>query len=151
MKITKSQLRQLIKEELETVLSENSALTREGQVGDMFRQVGRDFVGKLKSAQDMRKYVDRLVRGPRPIPARYDPSRSDKFSSNAENLLGSLKAHGVDWMRPSAGGEEIADHKELRKVIEAYKEEPRAQYENFETAMLKLKNALDAYIRGEKL
>ena len=141
MKLTKRQLRKIIKEELETVLSENSAITREG-IGDMFRQVGRDFVGKLKDAQEMRHLVARLVD---------DTPRSDKFFGNAENLLGSLRAHGVDWMRPAAGGVEIVDHKELRRVIEAYKEDPFGQYENFQTAMLKLKNALDAYIRGEKL
>ena len=144
MKITKTQLKQIIKEELGTVLSENSAITREG-IGDMFRQVGRDFVGKLKTAQEMRHLVNRLVNMPDYMPG------GNKFFGTSEQLLGLLKAHGVDWMRPQADGEQIIDVDELSKIIEAYKENPSGQHEAFDSAMRSLKNALDAYIRGEKL
>ena len=145
MKITKAQLKQIIKEELETVLSENSAITREG-IGDMFRQVGRDFVGKLKTAQEMSHLVNRLVN----MQTDYMPG-SKEFFGASEHLIGLLKAHGVDWMRPSAGGTRIVDADELKRVIDAYKDDPSGQFEAFDSAMRSLKNALDAYIRGEKL
>ncbi len=140
MKITQSRLKQIIREEIQ------KELRREGGFGDMFRQVGRDFVGKLKYAKKMQNEVNKLVN----IDPWNDP-RSNEFFGSSEHLIGLLEAHGVDWMSPEAGGEEIVDPGELRRVIEAYKEDPSGQYENFESVMRNLKNALDAYIKGQKL
>lgn len=137
MKITKRQLRRLVKEEMQKEL-------RQEGFGDMFRQTGRDFVGKLKYAQKMQNEVNKLVN----IDPWNDP-RSNEFFGSSEHLIRLLKTHGVDWMSPEA--EEIVDPGELRRVIEAYKEDPSGQYENFESVMRNLKNALDAYIKGQKL
>jgi hypothetical protein len=142
MKITQSRLKQIIREEIQ------KELRQEGGFGDMFRQVGRDLVGKLKTAQEMRNEVNKLMN----IDPWNDP-RSNEFFGSSEHLIGLLEAHGVDWMRPEAGSgsEEIADPGELRRVIEVYKEDPSGQYENFESVMRNLKNALDTYIKGQKL
>ena len=111
---------------------------------DTIRQTARDFTGKLKAAQRMRNLANRLVN----VDPFNDP-RSNEFFSDSNNLIGMLKSHGVDWMRPAAGGEKIVDVGELSQIIDAYREDPEGQYERFESAMLNLKKALDAYIRGK--
>jgi len=111
---------------------------------DTIRQTARDFTGKLKAAQRMRNLANRLVN----VDPFNDP-RSNEFFSDSDNLIGMLKAHGVDWMRPAASGEKIVDAGELSQIIDAYREDPEGQYERFESAMLNLKKSLDAYIRGK--
>jgi len=111
---------------------------------DTIRQTARDFTGKLKSAKEMRNLVNRLVNTD-----PFNDPRSNEFFRDSEQLVGLIKAHGVDWMRPAAGGEQIADAGELSGIIGAYKEDPAGQSQNFESAMLNLKNALDAYIEGK--
>jgi len=111
---------------------------------DTIKQTTRDFTGKLKSAKEMRNLANRLVN----VDPFNDP-RSNEFFRDSEQLVGLIKAHGVDWMRPAAGGEQIADAGELSRIIGAYKEDPAGQSQNFESAMMNLKNALDAYIEGK--
>ena len=136
MKITRSQLKTLIKEEM---------LLKEGFM-DTIRQTTRDFTGKLQAAIRMRHLANRLVN----VNPFNDP-RSNEFFSDSDNLVGMLRAHGVDWMRPAVGGEKIVDAGELSQTIDAYREDPYGQYERFESVMMNLKNTLDAYIKGGKV
>lgn len=110
---------------------------------DMFRQVGRDVTGALKGAEDMRREVKRLM--------RMYPG-DDKFYGTAASLKGSLRAQGVNWMKPDAGGAPVVDPDEVEAAIDAYMENPggRNEYDNFESTLLNLKNALDDFIAGKK-
>lgn len=107
---------------------------------DMVRQVGRDFTGALEGAQVMRRKVGRLM--------HMTPSE-DGFSSRAEDLLGSLRAQGVEWLRPDTTGAPVVDPDEVEAAIGAYMKD-NDQYDNFQSVMINLKNALDDFIKGKK-
>ena len=107
---------------------------------DMVRQVGRDFTGALEGAQVLRRKVGRLM--------HMTPSE-DGFSSRAEDLLGSLRAQGVEWLRPDTTGAPVVDPDEVEAAIGAYMKD-NDQYDNFQSVMINLKNALDDFIKGKK-
>lgn len=107
---------------------------------DMFRQVGRDFTGAREGAQDLRRKVGRLM---------YMSRNDDEFPGAAENLVSSLRAQGVEFLRPDTTGAPVVDPDEVEAAIGAYMKD-YDQYDNFQSVLLKLKNALDDFIKGKK-
>jgi hypothetical protein len=137
IRLTEGQLRRIIRE------TQKQNMVKES-LGNMFRQIGREFVGKHDSAKKMKRLVDDLL-------YRHTDPQSLEFNNASHNLIEDLKAHGVSWMRPELGGETLFDHNRLKSIIDAYKKDPAGQYENYESTLRKLKNVLDSYLKGEKV
>jgi len=113
-------------------------------LGDMFRQIGRSMTGAMSSAKDMRNLVSRIERYNTGVPDEW-------FDRHAENLIGTLKAHAVEWFNRDAGPRDPVrgvDPDEFERILRAYRKNPARHHDEFISAMRNLRKALDAYIQG---